>query len=70
MPTLYDLTASSSELLKSCERVADIARQSEASNVGTNNGIKTTEELIARVVKGDSITFDYDRLISEAKSYE
>lgn len=70
MPTLYELTASSTAMAASCARVADIARKSEAEDVDTNNGIRTTAELIERAVKGDSIMFDYDRLIREAGSYE
>lgn len=54
----------------SCERVANIARKSEAEDVDTNNGIRTTAELIDRAIKGDSLTFDFDRLIGEASSYE
>jgi hypothetical protein len=52
------------------KRVAEIARRSETMDVDTNNGIRSTSELIERATKGDSIAFDYARLIEESRSYE
>ncbi len=57
-------------MIESGKRVAEIARKSESEDVDTNDGIRSAQELIDRAVKGDSIAFDYDRLIHEAGSYE
>ncbi len=70
MPTHYTLTASTTDIEASCAGVAQIARKSEAEDVDTNTGIRTTAELIDRATKGNSISFNYDRLINEAGSYE
>lgn len=49
--------------------VAKESVKSQKEVVGLNHGFKTPSDVINRIHEGNSITFDYDRLMEEADKY-
>lgn len=51
-------------------RIADAARSAREAEIELNDGFSTKEDLLAASDRGDTIDFDYGRLLKEASKYE
>ena len=69
MPSL-DTLASPTSLRDFARQVAANVEKLSSEPVDVNGGVKTTDELKQRLIAGRSVSFDYDRLIDESKSYK
>jgi len=52
------------------KKTVDTSSASQMEPAVLNSGLKTTAQLIEAIKKGDSIPFDYNRLVEESKKYE
>lgn len=69
MPSLDSLSSAES-LREFARQVASDVENLSSESVDVNGGIKTTDELKQRLIAGRNVSFDYDRLIDESKSYQ
>lgn len=69
MPNLQEL-ASREARKQYSQRIAGDVQQLRSQSADVNGGIKTTEELLSLVHDGRKVSFDYERLVDEAASYE
>jgi hypothetical protein len=69
MPSL-DTLSSPMSLRDFARQVAASVEKLSSEPVDVNGGVKTTDELKQRLIAGRSVSFDYDRLIDESKSYK
>ena len=68
MPSLKALSGTKATQ-EFAQRIAEQVKKQRDQSVDVNGGIKTTKALAAHIEKGREVSFDYDRLIDESRSY-
>lgn len=69
MPTLNEIFQSDTSLQNAIREVVNLSNTISSQQIGTNSGIRSTEELDAYIISGIGVEFSASRLIDDAEKH-